>query len=87
VDLIHEEVCEQETAHRSKCRCDLIAVKVGASPIPGDAGKLRNRCCRRRQAMLEKDQRRHHGPSGLEMSAELMVTGVAPVSLKPGLIA
>ena len=37
--------------------------------------------------MLEKDRPRHHGPSGLEMSAELMVIGVAPVSLTPGLIA
>lgn len=37
--------------------------------------------------MLEKNQRRHHGSSDPEMSAELMVTGVAPLSLKPGLIA
>lgn len=40
-------VCDQETAHRRKCLCDLVVVKGGASPPRGGVGNLRNPCCGR----------------------------------------
>lgn len=41
------EVCDQETAHRRKCLCDLVVVKGGESPPRGGVGNLRNPCCGR----------------------------------------
>lgn len=80
-------VCERETAHGRKCPCVLILAKGGASPPRGGAGKLRNTCRRGWQFKPEKDRRRNHDSSESEVSGEVAVTGVAPESPSPQLIA
>lgn len=81
------EVCEQETAAERKCSADLVVAKCGESPHRGGAGKLRNTCHLGWQSRPQKNRRRLHSTSVEEESEELRMTGVAPMSPKPWLIA
>jgi len=62
-------------------------VKGGESPPLGGAGNPRNQCWRRWQLKSEQNRPRHHESSDSGVSVELAVTGVAPASQWPKLIA
>lgn len=87
VGAIQLEACDQETALGRKCPSVLVVVKGGASPPLGGAGKPRNQCCRRWQLKSKQDRRRDHESSDSEVPGELAVTGFAPASQRPQLIA